>query len=146
MFLPWLLSFKKIMPKASSQENAATLLIRMTVEILGPQEDEKSGCPEEWFVFCEKKEVKCRFTSFRGNRFNNLFDNSSALIFHKHHIPDFSENFASNGNLKLQSILLGLKDKKIVSITCAMAFVNNLLTSPYWKLMHEKIKRHVSYL
>ena len=78
---------------ASSQENAATLLIRMTVEILGPQDDEKSGCREEWFVFCEKKEVKCRFTSFRGNRFNNLFDNSSALIFQKHHIPDFFGKF-----------------------------------------------------
>ena len=69
-------------------------VIRMAAECFGPRGDEKNGCREECLAFCSMKGVKSKFTSFRSNRFNNLFVNASAIIFHKDHIkPSWMSTF-----------------------------------------------------
>ncbi|KAK3775037.1 hypothetical protein RRG08_005123 [Elysia crispata] len=67
----------------SSVESAATRVVRMASEMLGPRGDERNGCREEWLAFCSNQGKKSLFSSDRSNRFNNLFQKASALLFHK---------------------------------------------------------------
>ena len=97
-----------------AKETAVSRLVRLSAEVLGPRGDEESGCREEWLAFCESIKISSQFTSSRGNRFNNLFENSPALIFHHQHIIDFLQNHVPNSNLKLQSIVYDLKDSRII--------------------------------
>ena len=65
-----------------TKENAVSRLVRLSAEVLGPRGNEKSGCREAWIAFCESINISSQSTSSGENRFNNLFENSSALIFH----------------------------------------------------------------
>ena len=66
-------------------------------------------------------DIKSRFCSHRSNCFNNVFENASAVVFNKHLIKSFLENYVSHSNLKLQSILLDIKDERITNIMRAFA-------------------------
>ena len=79
---------------------------------------------------------KSRFSSYRSNRFYNVFDNASALVYHKDHILDFLGNKVSHDNLKLQSITADLNDADILSTVSALAHFNYLVTNPYWMLLN----------
>ena len=71
-----------------------------------------------------------------SNRFNNIFENAIALLFHFEEIPHFLNDCASHMNKKLQSICFNLQDENIVSIITAIALFTTYLTSPYWALMN----------
>ena len=107
----------------------------MAAECFGPRGDEKNGCREECLAFCSMKGVKSKFTSFRSNRFNNLFVNASAIIFHKDHIKTFLDEYVSHNNLKLKSIVSDLNDTIILSNVSVLSFFHLFFTDPYWKLM-----------
>ena len=68
---------------SAASECAAIRLVRMASEVLGPRGDERNGCREEWLAFCSAHNKRSLFSSYRSNRFNNLFQNASALLFHK---------------------------------------------------------------
>ena len=85
--------------------------------------------------------VKSRFSSFRSNRFNNTFDNASAIIFNRDHIIRFLENYCTHSNLKLKSILLDILDERVINMVSALDRLNYLFTSPYWRLMNS----HITY-
>ena len=65
---------------SGATECGAILLIRTASEVVGPRGDERSGCREESLAFCSLKGVKSLFSSYRSNRFNNFFQNASALL------------------------------------------------------------------
>ena len=123
----------------SSEETAASRLIRTASDVFGPRGDEKNGCREEWLAHCDSCQVKSQFSSYRSNRFNNLFENSQAIIFHRHESLHFLQNRASHSNLKLQSICFDLDDCRLLSIITAIAFFSKHLTTPYWSLMNSHI-------
>ena len=111
---------------SSSAESAAIRVVRMASEVLGPRGDERNGCRQKWLAFCSNQEKKSLFSSYRSNRFNNLFQNASALLFHKSDIELFINEYASNSNLKLQSILEDLSDIKILNSVATLFFFSCL--------------------
>ena len=125
---------------ANAPESSVMRLIRTAAEVFGPRGDEKSGCRSEWIEYVQGlTDIKSRFFSHRSNSFNNVFENASALIFHEHHITSFLENYVSLSNLKLKSILLDIKDERIMNMMRAFAKFNHLVSSPYWKLMNSDV-------
>ena len=86
---------------ASSGETAAFRVIRTTSDVLGPRGDEKNGCREDWLAYCDTHEIKSQFTTYRSNRFNNIFENAVAILAHKDHCLHFLQNCISHCNLKL---------------------------------------------
>ncbi|GFO41302.1 hypothetical protein PoB_006780700 [Plakobranchus ocellatus] len=121
---------------STSNECAALRLIRTASEVLGPRGDEKSGCREEWLAFCSSRGLESLFTSYRCNRFNNLFQNASALLCHKQDIQVFLQEYASHSNLKLQSVLADLQDPRIINSIASLSVFDVFFTSPYWRLMN----------
>ncbi|XP_012946168.1 uncharacterized protein LOC101863077 [Aplysia californica] len=124
---------------ANSTETPALRVVRAAADVFGPRGDEKNGCRNEWLVCLESIKIKSKFTSYRNNRFNNVFDNSSALLFHREHIIDFLTKSVSHENLKLLSILEDIKDDNIMAMVSALDKFNTLFTSPYWSLLNSKV-------
>ena len=56
---------------------AAVCYILMACEALGPKGDEKNGCQDAWLAYCSISSQTSLVTSFKGNRFNNLFEAAS---------------------------------------------------------------------
>ena len=131
-------------PVFKSFENApeagAVRVIHMTADVLGPRGDERHGCRENWVVFCKSKDINSLFSSYRSNRFNCLFQNASALLFHRDDIEPFLEKYAfqSELNLKLKSILSDLRCDKIMTHVAVLSFCHVFFTEPYWLLMNSK--------
>ncbi|GFO35080.1 hypothetical protein PoB_006158500 [Plakobranchus ocellatus] len=121
---------------SNSSESAVCRLVRLTAEVLGPRGDEKSGCREEWLAYCSSLGKKSTFTSFRSNRFNNLFENASAVVFHHKDVFSFLLDHCSHSNLKLKSIIADLQDSRILNIVAAMSLFHALFSAPYWSLMN----------
>ena len=71
----------------------------------------KNGCRESWLAFCdlEGESSTSRIGSFRGNRFNNLFEAARALQVHRQAIVKFLEEFMPSLNRKQESVLLDAK-------------------------------------
>ncbi|GFS24279.1 hypothetical protein ElyMa_003411500, partial [Elysia marginata] len=125
---------------SNSAESSVSRLTRTAAEVMGPRGDDKSGCRSEWLEFLDGfQDVKSRFCSFRANRFNNVFENASAIVFHQHHIVSFLEDFVSHSNLKLKSVVMDLQDERIMDMMRAFSKFNFLVTSPYWKLMNSNV-------
>ena len=61
----------------SVTEAAAVCNICMACEVLGPKGDEKNGCQDAWLAYCPISSQTSLVTSFKGNRFNNLFEAAS---------------------------------------------------------------------
>ena len=73
----------------SFNETVPIRVIRAAADIFGPRGDEKSGCRNQWLVFLDSIGVRSKFTSYRANRFNCLFQNAFALCFHRDHVIKF---------------------------------------------------------
>ena len=123
----------------NSDEASAFRLLRTAADVLGPRGDEKSGCREEWLAHCDIKKVKSQFSSYRSNRFNNIFENAVALLFHYEDCFSFISDWVSHTNRKLQSICFDLRDATIMSIINAIALFSTYLTTPYWALMNSSV-------
>ena len=86
-----------------SQDSSACRFIRMACDILGPRGDEQCGCHQLWEMFCNNLlERPNAITSFRGNRFNNLFSAAAGLIHHREDIIQFFQRRPPS-NLKQKS-------------------------------------------
>ena len=124
---------------STCSESAACLLIRLAAKVLGPRGDVKNGCREDWLAFCSLRGKKSKFTSSRGNRFNNLFENASAVIHHYDDVLSFLVHYCPHSNLKLKSIIADLKDSRIINIIAAMSLFHCFFTAPYWNLMNSSV-------
>lgn len=118
-----------------SGENAASRYIRTACDILGPRGDEKSGCKDSWVTFCNMPEERSQVTSFRGNRFNNLFQAAASLHHHRAGIINFLTNYMPSLNQKQESVLYDAECNSLEVLMIALGIMYHKLTGPYWILM-----------
>ena len=114
--------------KWNSTEPAAVRLIRLLCDTLGPRGDEKSGCRDDWIGFCYLQNFKTWFGSFRGNRFNNLFESAAATLHHAAHMRDFFGRHKEASNLKQQSIVFDLDEPRLLIMVAALAVAYIFIT------------------
>ena len=88
--------------------------------------------------FCNMLGKTSKFTSYRSNRFNCLFQNATALLFHRDDIISLLNEHLSHSNLKLQSILADLADEHIMTNISVFSFCHVFFTEPYWLLMNSQ--------
>jgi hypothetical protein len=101
--------------------------------------DDKSGCQGNFKLFVKEfltqhrmKRVPLR--SFRGTRFNILFQNASTIFFLHSKMAEFLESYGAENRL-LKSILFDLKTKEFIAGTKALGLISNLITCPLWTLL-----------
>ena len=126
----------------SSVEPAAVRLIRLVCDVLGPRGDEKNGCRDDWIAFCSLRALTSKLNSFRGNRFNNLFESAAAIIHHQDDICLFFSTYKEPSNLKQQSIVHDFQSTEIVAMVASLAVCFIFVTGPFWQL----IKSSTHYL
>ena len=119
----------------STPEAAAVRYIRMACEVLGPRGDEKSGCRDAWIAFCALNEKPSVISSFKANRFNNLFEAAAALTYHRDDIITFLRDYMPDKNSKLQSVLADATSDQVAVYLLTLALLYFRLTGPYWRLL-----------
>ena len=122
----------------SVTEAAAVRYIRMACEVLGPRGDEKNWCRDAWLAYCSMSSQPPLVTSFKGNRFNNLFEAASALHFHRQHIVEFFTIYMADRNQKLESVLNDAESDSVAVYVLALALMYHKVTGSYWKLLGSK--------
>ena len=74
-------------------------------------------------------------------RFNCIFQRAAEVI---HHLTEIIsvEKFLSAPNRKVQSVILDLKDSRVVCMIQALAMVYVRITDPYWRMLESN---HITY-
>ena len=121
-----------------SPESAVCRYVRMACDTLGPRGDEKSGCHHLWLAFCAMHEKKSVITSFRANRFNNLFCAAAALIHHKDLITAFFQHRPPS-NLKQGSVQADALCDKLSVMVLGLALMYVYITGPFWFMINSDI-------
>ena len=67
---------------SSNGQPAAVRVTRFVCDTLGPLGDEKNACRHDWVAFYSLTDRTSKLTSFRGKRFNNLFEAAAAILLH----------------------------------------------------------------
>lgn len=106
--------------------------VRLGSDCLGPRGDDKSGCRDYWETYCVMVESESRVTSYRANRFNNLFQAAAALHFHRADIKNFLEKYLAKQNRKIQSICA---DNKCDQVDCHVTALGLLLLPRHWSVL-----------
>ena len=70
------------------------------------------GCPEDFKGYLASKDKLCKLKKFEHNRFNVIFENAGAVVYHKDDIIDFLSKLSSM-NMLQRSVLSDLKDENI---------------------------------
>jgi hypothetical protein len=84
----------------------------------------------------EKGVFSLPLTSFRGNRFNVLFENAAGVFFMKNEIMDFLQGNASNQLLK--SVAFDISTPEYLAGCKALGLVSFLITLPLWTIIESK--------
>ena len=113
--------------------------VRLGSDCLGPRGDDKSGCRDYWETYCVMVESESRVTSYRANRFNNLFQAAAALHFHRADIKNFLEKYLAKQNRKIQSICADNKCDQVDCHVTALGLLYFRVTGPYWELLAQDI-------
>ena len=113
--------------------------VRLGSDCLGPRGDDKSGCRDYWETYCVMVESESRVTSYRANRFNNLFQAAAALHFHRANIKNFLEKYLAKQNRKIQSICADNKCDQVDCHVTALGLLYFRVTGPYWELLAQDI-------
>lgn len=74
-------------------------------------------------------------TSFRCNRFNNIFENACAVMKYRSEMLQFFQEFCTTSSLKIRSAVADLQDDTLMQLVSVLAFFSILLTTPYWQFM-----------
>jgi len=118
----------------TKKESAMQRAVRTTCDLLGPRGDQQSGCRAEWISYLAGK--KSFLTSFKGNRFNCLFNNAASVLFHLKDICNFlNEGFTSNQNLLVKAVQAELASSPIIAGIRATAILGKQLTEPLAKVI-----------
>ena len=121
--------------KFTTSEAAVVRYIRMACEVLGPRGDEKNGCRDGWIAFCSLSRKRSVISSFKGNRFNNLFEAAAALNFHRADIITYLQEYLPERNGKLESVLSDALCDQLAHYVLALALLFFRVTGPYWELL-----------
>lgn len=124
----------------TSSESSGSRYIRTACDILGPRGDEKNGCKDSWEAFCDLQELKSTVTSFKGNRFNNLFQAAASLHHHRTDIMIFLKDYMPALNLKQDSVLYDASCQSVDAMTVSLGIVFHKITGPYWILIGSDVQ------
>ena len=100
----------------------------MACDVLGPRGDGKNGCQVDWDAFCKTHLRKTsQLSSFRANRFNNLFAAAAGLVFHRQDILAFFKQ-RTPSNLKQKSVLADTECQLLNAMLLAVALMFVFIT------------------
>jgi E1A/CREB-binding protein len=127
-----------------SAEAGCVRLVRTACKALQYGGDDKSGCHKVFLEFVKpflsSHGIRTLpLTTFRGNRFNVLFENAAPIYFLHQEIRQFLEGNATNQLLK--SILHDLNVPFFLAGCKALGLISCLLTQPLWSVIESK--RHI---
>ena len=109
--------------------------IRLACDCLGPRGDDKNGCRDAWEAYCLMVERRSTVTSFRENRFNNLFQAAGSLHFHRQDIQACLGTYLPKLNNKTESVLADCESEEIDCHLVALGLLYFRVTGPYWSLL-----------
>lgn len=116
---------------ARACESAVCRFVRMTCDTLGPRPDEKNGCHADWMAYCASQQKSSQLTSFRANRFNNLFQAAAGIIHHRKDILEFFDLRVAT-NLKQKSVLADAECSSLTTMLLGLALMFVYFTGPFW--------------
>ena len=109
--------------------------------------DEKSGCQGPFKVFVKEflNQHKMRtvpLRSFRGARFNVLFDNAATVFFLHEKMKEFLKSYG-NENRLLKSVSFDVNTTEFIAGVKALGLISKLVTCPLWNILEST---HVSIM
>ena len=110
----------------------------MGCDTLGPRGDEKNGCHGDWLAYCASLKKSSQPSSFRSNRFNNLFASAAGLVYHQQDILHFFE-LRKPSNLKQKSVLADASCQKLNTMLLGLALMFVYITGPFWIFVRSEI-------
>ena len=110
----------------------------MGCDTLGPHGDEKNGCHGDWLAYCASLNKSSQLSSFRSNRFNNLFASAAGLVYHQQDILQFFE-LRQPSNLKQKSVLADASCQKLNTMLLGLALMYVYITGPFWIFVRSEI-------
>ena len=121
----------------NDQDSAAIRSIRTACSLLASGGSSSSGCPEDFKAYLASKDKLYKLKKFEHNRFNVIFENAGAVVYHKDDIIDFLSKLSSM-NMLQRSVLSDLKDEHIYQEIVALAIIGKIITTPFMKLVDSK--------
>ncbi|XP_076089448.1 uncharacterized protein LOC143059771 [Mytilus galloprovincialis] len=123
----------------SDKDSAAVRCIRTVCSALVSGGNASSGCPEDFKTYLFSKGKTCRLKRFEHTRFNIIFENAGAVIYHRNDIIDFfSKSSSSSLNMLQKSVLSDLQDKTIFQEILSVATIGQIITTPFLRLIDSK--------
>ncbi|KAI8510938.1 hypothetical protein Bbelb_118540 [Branchiostoma belcheri] len=121
-------------------DSATQRLIRTTCDAIGPRGNQQAGCMGEFETYLALDHLKLKRTthlkSFKGNRFNILFECGAGVFHHSKHVRDMFENgYHKAGNRLLRAVLADISSLPLLSGCRALGLVFVHITEPYWRLV-----------
>ena len=103
--------------------------------------DEKSGCQGSFKTYVNTFLRQYKFKSlplrsYRGARFNILFQNAAAVFFLHSQMTEFLEPYGTENRL-LKSILSDLKTIEFIAGVKALGLIYLLITCPLWTVLDD---------
>ena len=118
----------------NDQDSPAIRSMRTACSLLASCGSSSSGCPEDFKVYLASKDKLYKLKKFEHNRFNVIFENAGAVVYHKDDIIDFLSKLSSM-NMLQRSVLSDLKDENIYQEIVALANIGKIITKPFMKLV-----------
>jgi hypothetical protein len=79
----------------NDQDNPAIRSMRTACSLLASCGSSSSGCPEDFKAYLASKDKLYKLKKFEHNRFNVIFENAGAVVYHKDDIIDFLSKLSS---------------------------------------------------
>ena len=120
---------------ANKKEHPAVRYIHEACACLGPRGDERFGCRQNWLAYCMLYGTQSAISSFKANRFNNMFQAAGALHYHQRDINSFLSTCMADLNWKQEGLLHDSACINIDNHLVALGLLFYRLTGPYWQLL-----------
>ena len=98
----------------------------------------KNGCHGDWLAYCASLNKSSQLSSFRSNRFNNLFASAAGLVYHQQDILQFFE-LRQPSNLKQKSVLADASCQRLNTMLLGLALMYVYITGPFWIFVRSEI-------
>ncbi|KAI8490620.1 hypothetical protein Bbelb_318880 [Branchiostoma belcheri] len=117
-------------------DSATQSLIRTTCDAIAPSGNQQAGCMGGFETYLALDHLKLKRTthmkSFKGNRFNILFECGAGVFHHSKYIEN---GYHKAGNRLLRAVLADISSLAILSGCRALGLVFFHITEPYWRLV-----------
>ena len=121
----------------NDKDSVAIRSIRTACSLLASCGSSSSGCPEDFKAYLASKDKLYKLNKFEHNRFNVIFENAGAFVYHKDDIIDFLSKLSSMNKLQ-NSVFSDLKDENVYQEIVALAIIEKIITTPFMKLVDSK--------